>query len=150
MRVPLIVRGPGIAAGQQFMEMVNNLDLVPTICDWAGITPGRVCDGTSLRKTLRGVDPPTPRTAILFENRFSTAVRTPEYVYVETPNEDQTLARELYDIRRDRDPSQMTSRHDDPAWAEVASYCAERLPTMARAVGKKANWVTATFPAAPG
>lgn len=149
MRVPLIIRGPGIAAAQQFTEMVNNLDLIPTICEWAGATPGRVCDGMSLRKMLHGVEKRAPRTAILFENKFTTGVRALEYLYAETPNEDLSVSKELYDLRRDRDPTEMTSLHDDPAWADVMSFCAARLPTMAHAVGGKANWVTAAFPPPP-
>ena len=35
-RVPLIIRGPGIAAGKETDTMVNGLDFYPTIMNWTG------------------------------------------------------------------------------------------------------------------
>ncbi|NND99334.1 MAG: sulfatase [Pirellulaceae bacterium] len=36
VRVPLIIRGPGIASGAESNAMVNGLDFYPTILDWTG------------------------------------------------------------------------------------------------------------------
>jgi arylsulfatase A-like enzyme len=47
-RVPLLIRGPGIAAGSHVRELVANVDLAPTIAAWAGATPGLEMDGRSL------------------------------------------------------------------------------------------------------
>ncbi len=38
-RVPLIITGPGIAAGTQSSVMANGLDFYPTILSWTGTTP---------------------------------------------------------------------------------------------------------------
>ena len=48
IRVPLIMRGPGIPAGRRVHQRVANIDLAPTIVDAAGATPGRIMDGRSL------------------------------------------------------------------------------------------------------
>jgi N-acetylglucosamine-6-sulfatase len=48
IRVPLILRGPGIPAGLRLRQRVANIDLAPTIVDAAGATAGRVLDGRSL------------------------------------------------------------------------------------------------------
>jgi tetratricopeptide (TPR) repeat protein len=42
------MRGPGIPANETRNQLVNNLDLVATIEDLAGITPGLAPDGRSL------------------------------------------------------------------------------------------------------
>ncbi|MBI5834501.1 MAG: sulfatase-like hydrolase/transferase [Armatimonadetes bacterium] len=55
LRVPLIVRGPGIAAGSRCAARVTNCDLMPTVLELAGVTeplPATV-DGGSLAGLLR-------------------------------------------------------------------------------------------------
>ena len=54
IRVPLIVRGPGVRAGVVEHEIVGNIDLAPTIVSWAGATAGRVMDGAPLQPLLAG------------------------------------------------------------------------------------------------
>ena len=45
IRVPLIIRGPNIPAGQHRSQFVENIDLAPTIVAATGAQPGRVMDG---------------------------------------------------------------------------------------------------------
>ncbi|HEY8744361.1 MAG TPA: sulfatase-like hydrolase/transferase, partial [Chloroflexota bacterium] len=59
MRVPLLLRGPGIAARQVRDELVTLADVLPTICDLTGVTPPTV-DGTSLAPLLRSDAPTLP------------------------------------------------------------------------------------------
>ena len=54
IRVPLIVRGPGVAAGAVRREMVTNLDFAPTFAALAGATLGVEPDGRSLVPLLSG------------------------------------------------------------------------------------------------
>jgi arylsulfatase A-like enzyme len=60
IRVPMIVRGPGIKAGSVFKGNVVNYDFLPTFFDWAGGNPGQLkdIDGVSLAGYLHG-KPPT-------------------------------------------------------------------------------------------
>jgi len=60
IRVPMIVRGPGIKAGSVFKGNVVNYDFLPTFVDWAGGDPGQLkdIDGVSLAGYLTG-KPPT-------------------------------------------------------------------------------------------
>ncbi len=53
-RVPMIVVGPGIAAGSRAPGNVYLLDTLATLCDIAGITPPQTCEGTSFRPVLEG------------------------------------------------------------------------------------------------
>ena len=58
IRVPLIVRGPGVPEGETLHHMVLNNDLAPTFADLAGAEPPSFVDGRSLVPLL--TDDPTP------------------------------------------------------------------------------------------
>ena len=58
IRVPLIVRGPGVAEGKTLHQMVLNQDLAPTFADIAGAKTPSFVDGRSLVPLLS--DHPTP------------------------------------------------------------------------------------------
>lgn len=53
-RVPLIVRGPGIARGTRAKGNVYLLDVLATLCDLAGIEPPVSNEGTSFQPVLLG------------------------------------------------------------------------------------------------
>ena len=107
IRVPLLMRGPGIARGSVRRDLVWNGDLAPTILDAAGAQAPVALDGRSL------LAPPDPRRDVLLEGppargtnglpRF-TGLRTDRYTYVEHLRG----ARELYDLRAD--PDQLRNR----------------------------------------
>lgn len=110
IRVPLLIRGPGVPRGRVVRDLVANADLAPTIAALAGAEPGLTMDGRSLRpiarrpKRLRG-------RAILLDTNHYDAVRTWRYVYSELT----TGERELYDL--DSDPFQLQNVDADPAYA---------------------------------
>jgi N-acetylglucosamine-6-sulfatase len=51
--VPLVIWGPDVVAGVDH-HMVANIDLAPTIADWAGVTPPGFVEGRSLVPLTRG------------------------------------------------------------------------------------------------
>lgn len=53
-RVPLLVRGPGIAGGRAIRDMASTVDVAPTILDWLGGTVPPAMDGLSLLPVLSG------------------------------------------------------------------------------------------------
>jgi arylsulfatase A-like enzyme len=59
VRVPMIVKGPGIEAGSVFKANVINYDFLPTFYDWAGGDPETLnyIDGVSLAKYMAGKKP---------------------------------------------------------------------------------------------
>jgi hypothetical protein len=57
IRVPLVVVGPGVVAGDD-AHFALNIDLAPTVAELAGIAPPDPVDGRSLVPLLRGADPP--------------------------------------------------------------------------------------------
>ena len=116
VRVPLLVRGPGVAARRQAQEkLVLNTDYLPTFMDLASAqTPGYV-DGRSLRPVLKG-NAAAWRSAVLLEAHDAPS-NTPPYSgihtssgrkYVEYANgkkELYYLDRDHYELRNSYDPS---------------------------------------------
>jgi N-acetylglucosamine-6-sulfatase len=68
IRMPLLVRGPGVQAGTTTDKLTLNTDFFPTFTDLAGVTTPEYVDGRSLRSVLEG-NATTWRTAFLLERR---------------------------------------------------------------------------------
>lgn len=64
-KVPLLMRGPGIAAGTVVDELVANLDLAPTIVALTGAKPSRPMDGRSLLPFIADPERHTRRPILL-------------------------------------------------------------------------------------
>jgi N-acetylglucosamine-6-sulfatase len=146
LRVPLILRGPGVPAGRTVRGQVSNIDFAPTLLDVAKAKPGRVMDGVSLMPTVR--DPAArPDRAIeiealapLFEgndipnnawDRPYRGVRTDRYTYVVYK---ETGDQELYDRRRD--PYELDNRAAEPSYAAVKARLAGELTRLDRCRGR--------------
>jgi N-acetylglucosamine-6-sulfatase len=124
IRVPLIMRGPGIPAGLRLSQRVANIDLAPTIVDAAGATPARVMDGRSLLPVIADPGVPLGRDLLVVRGPGTgtfAAIRAPNYLYAQYGNGEQ----ELYDLTGD--PYELRSRHADPAYAAVKADLALRL-----------------------
>ncbi len=136
LRVPLIIRGPGIPKGKTIHGQVSNVDFAPTLLDIANAKPGRTMDGVSL---LPAITNPSklPDDAIMLEalhrlfeggipnngwDRPYTGVRTDRYTYVVWS---ETGEKELYD--RKQDPYELESVAGDPGYAEVQADLAQKL-----------------------
>jgi N-acetylglucosamine-6-sulfatase len=135
IRVPLIMRGPGVPEGAHRGQLVTNADLAPTILEAAGAKPGKPQDGRSLFPLLddRGLE---WGRDLLIEGAPGVnqpafdAIRTYRYVYVQHANGE----RELYDL--ERDPYQLTSLAGDPAYADVQAELALRLGLLSVCAGR--------------
>ncbi len=116
IRTPLLIRGPGVPAGETRKQLVSNVDLAPTFADLAGVEPPARPDGRSLAPLLSGDPPATWRETVLLERRNANlgwiGVRTARYAYFEY---EETGEEELYDL--ESDPYQLESIHEsaDPA-----------------------------------
>jgi energy-coupling factor transporter ATP-binding protein EcfA2 len=53
-RVPMIVKGPGIAAGSRVEGNIYLLDVLATLCDLAGVQPPESNEGSSFKPVLEG------------------------------------------------------------------------------------------------
>jgi choline-sulfatase len=123
-RVPLIVRGPGLAA-RRIEGPVSQLDLAPTLAEWAGAdSRGAEFEGTSLTEVLAGTSagPAEVLGEYLAEGVQAPAVmiRRGAHKYVRCPGDPDLL----YDL--DADPLELRNLADDAASAGlVAGFRAE-------------------------
>jgi N-acetylglucosamine-6-sulfatase len=135
VRVPLILRGPGVPRGGHVADLVANVDLAPTIADATGAAALRTMDGRSLLPLAQDPGRRTGRDILLQRGpggnnqQIFTALRTPRYVYAEYSNGD----RELYDLVRD--PDQLTSLHADPTHEALRTALAARLAQLRTCAG---------------
>ncbi len=130
IRVPLIMRGPGVPAHRVVRTLVSNVDLAPTFVDVAGARAHRLLDGRSLIPLLRNPDLRWSRDLLIESplgspERAFTAIRTDRYLWIEYTEQG---ARELYDLARD--PYELTSLHTDPAFASVRETLAQKLERL--------------------
>jgi arylsulfatase A-like enzyme len=65
VRVPLLVRGPGVAPGTRLAGPAQLEDLAPTLAAWAGAAPPAGLDGLDLGPWLAGRAARSPRAAVL-------------------------------------------------------------------------------------
>jgi len=132
IRVPLIVRWPGVAeAGSVSEDMVLTWDLFPTVAAAAGIDlSGIDLDGRSIVPALRGDGLPPIETPLVWESRFSEyAVRFGDWKLVD----DQTWPRTdplLFDLSVDPYETQdLAAAKPDVVGELLAVYQAFRLST---------------------
>jgi N-acetylglucosamine-6-sulfatase len=102
IHVPLLVRGPGVAAGSNTGKLVLNTDFFPTFAALGSMQTPSYIDGRSLRPVLNGTVT-TWRTAILFETRFERPYKS--FYGIRTSDEKKYIeygsSRELYDLYTD-------------------------------------------------
>ena len=137
IRVPFLMRGPGVPAGRRSGDLVGNIDIVPTIVDATGAAPGLAMDGRSLLPLARDRTLADGRDILIErgqEGRNRSTVyaglRTGRYVYAEYLDGE----RELYDL--ERDPDQLRSRHRDPAYTRLMGELHNRLFALRRCAGR--------------
>jgi arylsulfatase A-like enzyme len=167
VRVPLIVRGPGIPRGGTSRELVSNVDLAATIAQAARARPRRVLDGRSLLPFARRPGRHTDRALVLETGqtvdsgdldqdggpggglgggRVPTyrAVRTDRYKYVEHSTGD----RELYDLALDRD--ELGSVHADARYSRTLAALQRELRRLRRCRGAACRRETRPIPGPSG
>jgi N-acetylglucosamine-6-sulfatase len=135
IRVPLIMRGPGVPRNERRRQLVTNADLAPTILEAAGARPGKPQDGRSLFPLLEDRGLEWGRDLLIegapgVNQPAFAALRTYRFVYVQHENGE----RELYDL--ERDPHQLMSLHNDPAYAGVQAELATRLGALSVCSGR--------------
>jgi arylsulfatase A-like enzyme len=83
VRVPTAFTGPGFDMGGKRQEVMNLIDLVPTLLDASGIEPPEIMPGRSLMPRLRGSDADWDNCAFIqiSESQVARAIRTKRWKY---------------------------------------------------------------------
>jgi arylsulfatase A-like enzyme len=98
MKVPLIIRGPGIPEDQVRDALVYLYDLFPTLADLAGLPVPEHIDGLNLQPVLAG-DTAKVRSSLFTAYRHTVrAVRTDDWKLIRYPERDFT---QLFHLEQD-------------------------------------------------
>jgi N-acetylglucosamine-6-sulfatase len=135
VRVPTLMRGPGVPRDRRVSELSGNIDLAETIIDAADARAGLTLDGVSLLTLARHPKLFSAR-AIVLENGprnltdpYYQAIRKGRFKYVEH----STGERELYDMVSD--PFEERSVDRDPAYSTLRSQLAHELERLRNCSG---------------
>ena len=169
IRVPLLMRGPGIPKNRHLKQMVANIDLAPTIVDAANAKPGRVLDGRSLLPLLAHPTTQWGRDLLIERgpagaklagtavgeigngddgNQGKTAapgderfvaLRTPKFLYAEYANGEK----ELYDLVKD--PDELTNVAGQRSYSALQGQLAARLAKLKTCAGARCRVGPAVF-----
>jgi N-acetylglucosamine-6-sulfatase len=151
IKVPLIVKGPGVPAATKTDKLAENIDLGPTFAALAGTELS--ADGHPLNRLLHGAPVPNWRNAILVEHhgadlrgidpdfqqppsgnpRTYEAMRTSRFIYVEYRNGE----REFYDLALD--PFELDNRAAQLSPTRLARLHAD-LVLLENCHGARACW----------
>jgi len=144
IRVPLLVRGPSVTAGNDG-RLTSNIDLAPTFLDWAHVTPpAHFFDGHSFAPSARGAHVTGPSAVLLRGCRTGAlasgapapcgnnpsnmgknwGLRTARYAYVEYAGG----YRQLFDVGAD--PGEVRNLAPNPAYAATLRALHQRLVAL--------------------
>lgn len=130
LRAPLVIAAPQVARpGTATTQLVELVDLYPTLVELAGLPPVSVAEGTSLAPLLADPDRPLKTAAFAVLRRVAgqlgRSIRTEQFRYTEWPDGSE----ELYDQRRD--PDEMTNIARDPDHSRIVAELKKQLGTPA-------------------
>lgn len=123
IRVPLVIydpRAPQAQRGQALEAMALNIDIGPTLLNYAGVPVAAAVQGRALQPLLRGKRS-SWRNDWFYEHHFAhdwipqtEGVRTRDWKYTRYLNE-EPLFEELFHVRTDRDETQNLARRTEHA-----------------------------------
>jgi arylsulfatase A-like enzyme len=156
LRMPFIIRWPReIAAGSVSSDMILNVDFAPYFLDCAGVDVPDEFQGRSIRSLTKGVTPDDWRDSMYYRywmhrggghNVFAHyGVRTKRYKLIYyyadgmgqpgVSDETNPPEWELFDL--EKDPRELCSVYDDPAYADTVKELTDVLHTLQAEVGDK-------------
>lgn len=111
-RIPLLIAAPGMQH-TRFVDthlVSNGLDLLPTLCDYAGVAPPDDVQGASLRPLIEGQPIENWRTALPVESEIGRMIVTERYKYM--LHDEGAHREQLIDLLTD--PGEMRNAAGDP------------------------------------
>jgi iduronate 2-sulfatase len=141
-RIPLIVVAPGAKGGARSSDLVESVDIYPTLCELAGLPTPKDLDGVSFVETLMEPETRVKQAALHVYprgQRIGRAVRTDRHRLVEwkvpgAPAESADI--ELYDYEADPGETKNLAADEPKTVAQLRAILAkqpEARPQIARA-----------------
>jgi len=117
LHTPLILRVPGVRQVQASSEIVEYVDIYPTLCELAGLELPAHLQGNSFRELLSDPEAESDGVAVCQWYAGVTTIRE-NWFYTEWINDrDSSFARMLYD--HSTDPQENINISEDPVHAEI-------------------------------
>jgi N-acetylglucosamine-6-sulfatase len=138
IKVPLVIRGPGIPQGVTRSQLVGNIDIAPTVVATTGANPNLRMDGTSLLPIARSAERLRHRD-LLLEHLVApkyVGIRTPRYAYIcdlRHGANHHCVESELYDLKRD--PYELRNVAGTRRYAAVQADLRTRLRALRHCAG---------------
>lgn len=123
VRVPLLLRGPGIPENARREDYVLLLDIFPTLCDLAGLDAPQNAEGISFRPAMEQREGPRRETLYLTYTTLIRGIKDRRYKLLE-----YRAAREssqLFDL--EKDPLELRNLYNDPGYAEIKREMIQKL-----------------------
>lgn len=126
LQIPLIMKTPGRKAGQQQGQLVESIDIFPTLCELAGITKPFHLQGKSFVPVLNDVQAPGKEAVFSRAPLEAETVITQNHVYTQFyDHKKKVKASALFDLRVDPDESNNIAA--ESAQKEIVSELSKRL-----------------------
>ena len=143
VHVPFIISclGDGIPIEKDRLDdkyFISGVDLLPTVCDYAGIDIPETCQGMSLRPLAEGKDISWREYVYIESNYWGRSIVTDDYKYITEykpkdtedfrppgPDSKQLGLAQLFD--RHNDPYETVNLVDSPEHQRIIEYCKNKL-----------------------
>jgi len=175
LRVPFVIRGPGIRPKTKSYEPVANQDIAPTLLKLAGTKAGRAVDGRTMQPFWADPKKRSRRPILLSsyqqitrlipgdypDDPQTTTTRDGAHVSVKSPDQNYVGIRlgpykyiryengesELYVLRED--PAELQNRANDPRYRRVIRYLDTQLETLRGCQGQTCRSWAPPWPQPP-
>ena len=132
--VPFFVRHPGVTQpGSKSDILFSSIDIYPTLCGLAGITPPKHCGGTDFSAAVHGKNVPSPDAVFLMNNtkRGERDGHPPDFRGIRTQTHTYAVAGDgrwcLYD--NGKDPYQIKNLVRDPDYKPLMAQFDKQITT---------------------
>lgn len=130
IRMPLLIRGPGIAKGKRIDELVYQHSLFATTCELAGVPAPSTVEFPSLAGLLRDRQSKGQEAVFCYYKNFQRAVRTKQHKLIVYP---QVSMVQLFDMVND--PWETRNLASDPKYTSIKNDLMQRLQQIRMELG---------------
>ena len=176
LRVPMVIRGPGIEPGSESRELVANQDIAPTVLNLAGARAARRFDGRSMARFWRRPERISRRPVLISSYQAATPLTKSDYpgesVLPDIPPGARTsgpVSRtdyvgvrvgpykyvelesgegELYVLTRD--PAELENVYYDQRYSRIVGFLGKELDRLRGCRAAECREPTARWPKPPG
>ena len=148
IHIPLVVTGPGFNSARQVKNLVNQIDIAPTLLASAAIAPSASMQGRSFLNIADGHTGDWLDEVFIqiSESMTGRALRTPQWTYVVTepkgtsqPSAPTYVEYQLYDLFAD--PHQLVNLAGRSETRDVAAHLRERLLIRMKEAGEEQSQI---------